>query len=151
MLQQIGGILVDPEQLAAVYPTGETATVYGCGAVKCVLLFRSGYEMILLDEYDEIKPQLIAAGALTDDTPDPPPELTEEQLLVLRDLQTAGFAWLARDVNQALFAYQTKPVKTYSYWGDSQPVKRAPTRIRAEFPFITSEDEEPWSIQDLLN
>lgn len=75
-------------------------------------------------------------------------QLTQEQIKILKALNTSGYSWLAIDKDGELFAFKTKPEKIKNCWfGDLYPV---PLFVGYLFTFIKWEDEEPTNIDNLL-
>ncbi len=59
--------------------------------------------------------------------------------------------WIARDGTERLYLHKEKPTKKKKIWGLSQDL--VPIEFfmpNSSFEFIQWEDEEPWSIEDLL-
>lgn len=79
-------------------------------------------------------------------------ELTEDEVIVLKALKIiAGNKndYLARDENNDLYAYQNEPEKQYTTWGDPKYAEGIYLNKNL-FQFIMWEDEEPYSIDELL-
>ena len=78
------------------------------------------------------------------------PKLTQREWHLCKALETG---WIARDESGAVFHYNSKPEKVDSIWDLTD--KGILTKInepifKVEFKFIKWEDEEPWSVEDLL-
>ena len=74
------------------------------------------------------------------------PKLTEDEKVILRNVPKE-YKWFARDINDCLYIYENKPEKGISIWEASGlPM----TTFDHLFRFIEWEDEEPYSIEDLL-
>lgn len=80
------------------------------------------------------------------------PELTDVEKVLLRDYLSKGYKWIARDKDGYIYVYITKPltvsntlwVSPYAYsYGCDITFERL-------FQFIKWEDEEPYSIEELL-
>ena len=72
-------------------------------------------------------------------------KLTEDEKVILRNLPKE-YKWIARDKNGCLYAYASKPKKGIIMWesdGSMIPFDHL-------FQFIKWEDEEPYSIEELL-
>ena len=74
------------------------------------------------------------------------PQLTDDEKTILRNLPKE-YKWIARDKNGSIFLYIDKPVKR-NFWLDNFGTIRLP--FDHLFQFIKWEDEEPYSIEDLL-
>lgn len=76
--------------------------------------------------------------------------LTKREVEVLKELQTLGYEWLARDEDDKLFAYIPKPHKLNTIWRSSIVFNNL-TRVDEDlFTFIKWEDKEPTNIKELL-
>lgn len=77
----------------------------------------------------------------------PEPVLTEREKHFVEFVQKG---WLARDENNAIFWHGAEPKKHEHSWGNNcLKYARVDIYDREIFPFITWEDEEPWSVEDL--
>ena len=74
------------------------------------------------------------------------PKLTEDEKVILRNLPKK-YKWIARDKNGCLYAYASKPKKGIIMW-ESDGLPMIP--FDHLFQFIKWEDEEPYSIEELL-
>ena len=74
------------------------------------------------------------------------PQLTGAEKEILRNLPKE-YKWIARDKNGSIFLYIDKPVKR-NFWFDDFGTIRLP--FDHLFQFIKWEDEEPYSIEELL-
>ena len=74
-------------------------------------------------------------------------ELTGHEIAVLEALKVLGFEWIARDENDILYAYGSKPIKRSIEYG---AVGNWCHLNKDLFNFITFEDEEPTNIDELL-
>lgn len=74
-------------------------------------------------------------------------ELTEHEIEVLKALEVLGFNWIARDCDNTLFAYVSKPFKKGAYFecngGNNTGLEKD------LFEFVSWQDEEPTSIDEL--
>ena len=80
------------------------------------------------------------------------PELTGVEKTILKNYLSKGYKWIARDKEDYLYVYITKPLTmsntlwispyAYSYGCD--------ITFERLFQFIKREDDEPYSIEDLL-
>ena len=78
--------------------------------------------------------------------PKPNAKLTEYEKVILRNVPKE-YKWFARDINDCLYIYENKPEKGISIWEASGlPM----TPFDHLFRFIEWEDEEPYSIEELL-
>lgn len=74
------------------------------------------------------------------------PKLTEDEKVILRSLPKEH-KWIARDENGRLYIYASKPLKGITMWAsDGLPM----IPFNHLFQFIQWEDEEPYSIEELL-
>lgn len=76
------------------------------------------------------------------------PKLTDDEKVILRNIKP-DYKYIARDKDGDIYAYQIKPSKNNETWVDG----RFHINIRAFnhlFQFIKWEDEEPYSIEELL-
>ena len=74
------------------------------------------------------------------------PKLTEDEKAILRNVPKY-YKWIARDKNGCLYAYASKPKKGIIMW-ESDGLPMIP--FDHLFNFIQWEDEEPYSIEELL-
>ena len=74
------------------------------------------------------------------------PKLTEDEKAILRNLPKE-YKWIARDKNGWIFLYTNRPVKS-NFWLNA--CESARLVFPHLFQFIKWEDEEPYSIEDLL-
>lgn len=74
------------------------------------------------------------------------PKLTEDEKAILRNLPKQ-YKWIARDKNGLIFMYAKKPRKCEYSWGGC---KYMLLPLEHLFQLIQWEDEEPYSIEDLL-
>ena len=74
------------------------------------------------------------------------PQLTEDEKVILRNLPKK-YKWIARDKSDWIFLYKEKPIKLKISWSGCMyttlPFKHL-------FQFIKWEDDEPYSIEELL-
>ena len=80
------------------------------------------------------------------------PELTDVEKTILKNYLSKGYKWIARDKENYLYVYINKPLTmsntlwispyAYSYGCD--------ITFERLFQFIKREDDEPYSIEDLL-
>ena len=77
------------------------------------------------------------------------PVLTKFQYELLNKAYEKGMQWLSRDSDCDLLMWVSKPEKTKHQW-DSTDNCALIAKIFDDFNFIKWEDEEPWSIQELL-
>lgn len=80
-------------------------------------------------------------------------EYKPEPVLTAREKHFVEFVqegWIARDANNGVFWHGAEPKKCDQSWGnDCLKYARVDSYDREIFPFITWEDEEPWSVEDL--
>lgn len=79
---------------------------------------------------------------------------TEERAFLNSILLVSDYKYIARDENNKLFIYKTKPSKSGIQWCycllDKHGHKVITDQTEGMFEFITWEDDEPYSIEDLL-
>ena len=78
----------------------------------------------------------------------PKPQLTEDEKVILRNVPKQ-YEWIARDAGDSLCVYTKRPIKQMSVWstdGWMSPM----ALFHNLFQFIKWEDDEPYSIEDLL-
>lgn len=74
------------------------------------------------------------------------PKLTEDEKVILRNLPKE-YKWIARDLSGMVYIFIEKPEKGQAIWyGFGQPM----IPFYHLFQFIKWEDEEPYSIEELL-
>ena len=74
------------------------------------------------------------------------PKLTEDEKAILRNLPKE-YKWIARDLSGMVYIFIERPEKGQAIWyGCGQPM----IPFYNLFQFIKWEDEEPYSIEDLL-
>ena len=74
------------------------------------------------------------------------PELTEDEKVILRSLPK-DYKWVARDLSGMVYIFIERPEKGQAIWyGCGQPM----IPFYHLFQFIQWEDDEPYSIEDLL-
>ena len=74
------------------------------------------------------------------------PILTEDEKVILKNLPKE-YKWIARDIDGCLYVYASKPKKGITMW-ESDGLPMIP--FVHLFQFIKWEDEEPYSIEELL-
>ena len=75
------------------------------------------------------------------------PKLTEDEKAILKVLLKEKYKWIARDKNGCLYVYASKPEKVITIWeGSGLPMMP----FNHLFQFIKWEDDEPYSIEELL-
>ena len=99
-----------------------------CGVVTCSECLKLSL-VDLLEEYKE------------------PIKLTKFEYEYLKVAKENGYNFIARDKNNNLYLYSTKPFKAENDWGYGNRT----TPVFAElFKFFKWEDEEPWNIDNIL-
>lgn len=73
-------------------------------------------------------------------------KLNEDEKVILRNLPKE-YKWIARDIDGCLYVYASKPKKGITMW-ESDGLPMIP--FDHLFQFIKWEDEEPYSIEELL-
>ena len=155
MLIKIGNALVDPFEIVAIAPDRDECPL---GYEKAVLIrieLRHGGSLWIDATMDEAEAALIDAGVVTDlltdlEPDDSPLQLTDEESERLRELESYGYKYLARDKDGKLYAFQQKPEYGGFYWMDPDPAGAGALRIDG-FSFIGVDDNEPVEICRLLD
>ena len=144
MLIKIGNAWVDPQEIAAFFPTADLPSTPKIG-----IILRSGGNVWAEATMDEAEAALIDAGYIENPYPEnDTPELTEEEREVAIELLDDGFIFLARDGDGKLYAFRYRPDRDGAYWNSSMTDEK-PRRVNDGFDFISSEDAEPWRISEL--
>ena len=73
--------------------------------------------------------------------------LTDVERIILENIDK-NYKWIARDKNGRLYIHQNKPFKYSEFWSDDNCRRDFP--FDNLFQFIQWEDEEPYSIEELL-
>ena len=74
-------------------------------------------------------------------------KLNEDEKAILKVLLNEKYKWIARDKNDWLYVYASKPKKGITIWENTGSPMMPFVHL---FNFIKWEDEEPYSIEDLL-
>lgn len=75
------------------------------------------------------------------------PQLNEDEKAILKVLLNEKYKWIARDKNDWLYVYASKPKKGITIWENTGSPMMPFIHL---FNFIKWEDDEPYSIEDLL-
>lgn len=75
------------------------------------------------------------------------PKLNEDEKAILKVLLNEKYKWIARDKNDWLYVYASKPKKGITIWENTGSPMMPFVHL---FNFIKWEDEEPYLIEDLL-
>ena len=75
------------------------------------------------------------------------PQLNEDEKAILKVLLNEKYKWIARDKNDWLYVYASKPKKGITIWENTGSPMMPFVHL---FNFIQWEDEEPYSIEELL-
>ena len=75
------------------------------------------------------------------------PKLNEDEKAILKVLLNEKYKWIARDKNDWLYVYASKPKKGITIWENTGSPMMPFVHL---FQFIKWEDEEPYLIEDLL-
>ena len=75
------------------------------------------------------------------------PKLTEDEKVILKNVPKE-YKWIARDIDGCLYVYASKPKKGITMWEDSSGLPMI--SFDHLFQFIKWEDDEPYSIKELL-
>lgn len=79
-----------------------------------------------------------------------PITISADEKAILRNLPEE-YKYIARDSNTDIFIYKTKPTKKLSAWVNTITSSTAPLNLYNHlFQFIKWEDDEPYSIEELL-
>ena len=144
MLIKIGDAWVDPQEIAAFFPTADLPSTPKIG-----IILHSGGNVWAESTMDEAEAALIDAGYIENPYPEnDTPDLTDGEIEVLADLYNRAFEYLARDADGKLYAFRDKPEKDGAYWNSIEGGRAE--RIDEGFDFVVYEDEKPWSIAYLL-
>ena len=74
-------------------------------------------------------------------------KLNEDEKAILKVLLNEKYKWIARDKNDWLYVYASKPKKGITIWENTGSPMMPFVHL---FNFIKWEDEEPYSIEELL-
>ena len=144
MLIKIGNAWVDPQEIAAFFPTADLPSTPKIG-----IILHSGGNVWAEATMDEAEAALIDAGYIENPYPEnDTPDLTDGELEVAIELLDDGFIFLARDGDGKLYAFRYRPDRDGAYWNSSMTDEK-PRRVNDGFDFISSEDAEPWRISEL--
>ena len=145
MLIKIGNSLINPEEIVAVVPD----------RVPFIRIeLRRGSSLLLETSISEAVEALIAVGIM----PGPGGDQRQSELAIpdeaadrLRSLYGSGYRFLARDKNDALYAFRRKPEYDGAFWSDPCSADDDTLRINDNgFDFVSIFDEEPASISSLI-
>lgn len=75
------------------------------------------------------------------------PQLNEDEKAILKVLLNEKYKWIARDKNDWLYVYASKPKKGITIWENTGSPMMPFVHL---FNFIKWEDDEPYLIEDLL-
>ena len=75
------------------------------------------------------------------------PKLARKERQFCELVKTTG--WIARNESGHLCLHNIKPIKSYSVWLTNESII-IDVYFNLDFDFIKWEDEEPWSVEDLL-
>ena len=78
-----------------------------------------------------------------------PIKLTDDEKVILRNIDRR-FLWIARDANDFLAVYTTKPAKREASWEFEMGLWESMGVFGHLFRFVKWEDEEPYNIEELL-
>ena len=74
------------------------------------------------------------------------PKLSTAERVILENIDKL-YKWIARDSDDALYVYTGKPTKYSSYWNGYELILGGFPKL---FTFVKWEDEQPYSIEELL-
>lgn len=147
MLVKIGDCFVDPEEIVGIAPGPQPPHEVQDPIIGIRLRGNSG-SLPVHTTMDEAEAALIDAGYIEPLEGDDAVELSEEEEQELRAFYDQGFAYIARDCDNKLFAYKEEPCRDGGYWfspGGTQPVA-----VEGAFLFVDADAREPRSIAWLL-
>ena len=75
------------------------------------------------------------------------PKLTEDEKYILKVSLNEMYKWIARDASGLIYLFTNKPFKDLNRWMGYEPLMLP---FKYLFQFIKWEDEEPYSIEELL-
>lgn len=153
MLVKIGNAFIDPAEIAAIAQYREGGLTEYEKATQICITLRHGGSFWIDASMDDAEAALIDAGMIECDEPEGSdlPDMTDEELAKLRDLEADGYLYLARDRDGKLFAFRRRPEYDGAYWNDPSITAAAGTlRIHDGFAFISEDAEEPAEIVALL-
>ena len=78
-----------------------------------------------------------------------PIAISADEKVILRNLPE-GFKYIARDYGNAIYVYRKKPTKSMHEWTNEVPSGASLNLYAHLFQFIKWEDDEPYSIEELL-
>ena len=124
-----------------------------CGAQILVKLRGEEYDLLANISFDDAAAVLAAARLLIN-----PPEgedpirfiLSDEELFEASELLAQGFSYMARDKDDKLFAFVSKPDYDGVYWSPQPEDELEPALVEGAFACISADDDEPTAISDLL-
>ena len=138
---------------------GGKYVVYHCGSGKALISLITGEWVDLVDKYNE---DLIDVNDIIEFDimkvykdytckellweRKEKPQLTEDEKVILKNVPY-DYKWIARDIDGCLYVYESKPKKGIIMW-ESDGLPMIP--FDHLFQFIKWEDEEPYSIEELL-
>ena len=145
MLIKIGNSLINPEEIVAVVPDRESF-------IRMEL--RRGGSILLEASISEVENAVIAVGMMTEmvgDQRQPELAISNDAADRLRSLYGSGYRFLARDKNNALYAFRRKPEYDGAFWTDPCSADDDTLRIIDDwFAFVSIFDEEPANISSLI-
>ncbi|MBQ6756801.1 MAG: hypothetical protein IJP43_07690 [Oscillospiraceae bacterium] len=124
-----------------------------CGDQILVRLRGEEYDLFANISFDDAVDILTSAGLLINPPAGEDPIqfiLSDEELFEASELQAQGFSYMARDKDDKLFAFVSKPDYDGVYWSPKPDDELEPTLVEGAFAFISADDDEPTAISDLL-
>lgn len=76
--------------------------------------------------------------------------ITREEYELLKEYRERGYAWIARDRDECVYVYKSKPIKLGLIWGDNERGCSEWSLNDDSLPYIKWEDEAPTKIDDLI-
>lgn len=151
MLVKIGSAFLDPTEIAAFMPADVYDLYDSDNSTHVCIVLRRGGSFWIEATMDEAEAALIDAGVIEEPTYDSQPTLKDDEIPILEKLDADGYAWLARDKDNKLYAYREKPYYDGAYWNANASSIPTSFHVANGFDFISVDDEEPWGIVQLLN
>lgn len=131
MMIKIGNVYINPDEVAAMYPSIHTEG-------KIWIVLKGGRSVWTLADMEEAKRWLCEHGIPFDDT----------DTLQAAELYASGYRYIARDAGMRLCAYESCPVRAEDFWYSESGET---CEIRPEsFKHVLWEDPKPVSLYNFL-
>lgn len=125
-----------------------------CGDQILVRLRGEEYDLFANISFDDAVDILTSAGQLINPPAGEDPVqfiLSDEELFEASELQAQGFSYMARDKDDKLFAFVSKPNYDGVYWSPQPEDELEPALVEGAFAFISADDDEPTAISVLFS